>query len=221
MCADIGLVPISAHVPYQDMVADPEGVLSQYATIGCKYVAVPYLTEEYRPGTEKFPEVVKNVAMLGEVANRLGLQLLYHTHDFEFLKLDGKYALDILYEEVPATLLQTELDMCWVNVGGENPAEYLLKYKGRSPVVHLKDFVGEKSANMYELIGIAKKAEADTQKFEFRPVGYGKQDFPAILKASLEAGASWVVVEQDKPSMDLTPMECAAKSRAYLKSIGN
>lgn len=221
MCADIGLVPISAHVPYQDMVADPEGVLSQYATIGCKYVAVPYLTEEYRPGTEKFPEVVKNVAMLGEVANRLGLQLLYHNHDFEFLKLDGKYALDILYEEVPATLLQTELDMCWVNVGGENPAEYLLKYKGRSPVVHLKDFVGEKSANMYELIGIAKKAEADTQKFEFRPVGYGKQDFPAILKASLEAGASWVVVEQDKPSMDLTPMECAAKSRAYLKSIGN
>ena len=39
MCADISLVPISAHVPYQDMVADPEGVLSQYATIGCKYVA--------------------------------------------------------------------------------------------------------------------------------------------------------------------------------------
>ena len=221
MCADIGLVPISAHVPYQDMVADPEGVLSQYATIGCKYVAVPYLTEEYRPGTEKFPEVVKNVAMLGAVAKKLGMQLLYHNHDFEFLKLDGKYALDVLYEEVSADLLQTELDMCWVNVGGENPAEYLLKYKGRSPVVHLKDFVGEKSANMYELIGIAKKAEADTQKFEFRPVGYGKQDFPAILKASVEAGASWVVVEQDKPSMDLTPMECAAKSRAYLKSIGN
>ena len=221
MCADIGLVPISAHVPYQDMVADPEGVLSQYATISCKYVAVPYLTEEYRPGTEKFPEVVKNVAMLGAVAKKLGMQLLYHNHDFEFLKLDGKYALDVLYEEVSADLLQTELDMCWVNVGGENPAEYLLKYKGRSPVVHLKDFVGEKSANMYELIGIAKKAEADTQKFEFRPVGYGKQDFPAILKASVEAGASWVVVEQDKPSMDLTPMECAAKSRAYLKSIGN
>ncbi|MBE6602635.1 MAG: sugar phosphate isomerase/epimerase [Ruminococcaceae bacterium] len=221
MCADIGLVPISAHVPYQDMVADPEGVLSQYVTIGCKFVVVPYLTEEYRPGTDKFPEVVKNVAAIGAVAKKLGLQLLYHNHDFEFLKIDGKYALDILYDEVSADLLQTELDMCWVNVGGENPSEYLLKYTGRSPVVHLKDFVGEKSKNMYELIGIAKKAEADTQKFEFRPVGYGKQDFPSILEAAKKAGATWVVVEQDKASMDLSPMECAEKSRAYLKSIGN
>ena len=137
------------------------------------------------------------------------------------MKLDGKYALDILYDEVSADLLQTELDMCWVNVGGENPSEYLLKYTGRSPVVHLKDFVGEKSKNMYELIGIEKKAEDDAQKFEFRPVGSGKQDFPAILAAAKKAGAYWVVVEQDKPSMDLTPMQCAEKSRAYLKSIGN
>ena len=100
------------------------------------------------------------------------------------------------------------------------PADYIRKYSGRSPVVHLKDFAGSKSENMYELIGIEKKAEAAPQKFEFRPVGFGKQDFPAILKAAEDAGAEWVVVEQDNPSMDLTPLECAAKSRAYLKTIG-
>ena len=158
--------------------------------------------------------------MLGAVAKKLGMTLLYHNHDFEFLKIDGKYALDILYDSVPADLLQTELDMCWVNVGGENPSEYLRKYTGRSPVVHLKDFAGSKSENMYELIGIEKKAEAAPQKFEFRPVGSGKQDFPSILEAAKDAGAEWVVVEQDNPSMGLTPLECAAKSRAYLKTIG-
>ena len=221
MCEEIGLVPISAHVSINDMFADADATFAKYAAVGTRFVAIPSLPEEYRPGTDKFPEVVKNVAMLGAVAKKLGLQLLYHNHDFEFLKIDGKYALDILYDEVSADLLQTELDMCWVNVGGENPSEYLLKYTGRSPVVHLKDFVGEKSKNMYELIGIQKKAEEDTQKFEFRPVGYGKQDFPSILEASKKAGASWVVVEQDKASMDLTPMECAEKSRTYLKSIGN
>ena len=221
MCEDIGLVPLSAHVPYVDMVADPEGVLGIYATLGCKYVVVPYLKEEHRPDTDNFSEVIKNIAMIGGVANKLGLTLLYHNHDFEFMKLNGKYALDVLYEEVSADLLKTELDVCWVNIGGEVPAEYILKYSGRTPVVHLKDFVGEKSDDMYELIGMEKKAPARPANFEFRPVGSGKQDFPAILKAAKAAGAEWVVVEQDKESMGLTPVECAAKSRAYLTTIGN
>ena len=221
MCADIGLTPISAHVPYVDMVADPEGVLEVYAKIGCQYVVVPYLATKHRPGGDEFSEVIKNIAMLGGVAKKLGMTLLYHNHDFEFMKLDGKYALDILYEEVPADLLQTELDMCWVNVGGEDPVEYLLKYSGRSPIVHLKDFDGEKSDDMYELIGIEKKAPVRPANFEFRPVGYGKQDFPSILKAAEKAGAFWVVVEQDNPSLGLSPVECATKSREYLKSIGN
>ncbi len=220
MCAEIGLVPISAHVPYLDMLADPKGVLSQYAEIGVKFVAVPYLTPEYRPGTDAFPEVVKNVEMLGKVAKELGIQLLYHNHDFEFAKIDGKYALDMLYDTVPAEYLQTELDVCWVNVGGEVPADYIRKYSGRCPVVHLKDFYGEKDENMYELIGINTPAPKKPGNFEFRPVGSGLNDFPAILKAAEESGAEWVVVEQDKPSMGLSPLECAEKSRNYLKSIG-
>ncbi len=221
LCSEIGLVPISAHVPYLDMLADPQGVLGTYAEIGCKFVVVPYLTPEYRPGTDAFPEVIKNVAMLGQVAKNLGMTLLYHNHDFEFMKLDGKYALDILYEEVPADLLQTELDMCWVNVGGENPSEYLLKYSGRAPIVHLKDFWGEKSEDMYELIGIEKKAPERPSGFEFRPVGSGLQDFPTILAAAKQAGAEWVVVEQDKASMGLTPMESIKKSIDYVKTINN
>lgn len=221
MCESIGLVPLSAHVPYQDMVKDPEGVLGAYQAVGCRYIAVPYLTPELRPGTEAFPEVIKNVAMLGEVCNKLGMTLLYHNHDFEFVKLDGKYALDVLYDEVPASLLQTELDMCWVNVGGEEPSSYLLKYSGRAPVLHLKDFVGSKSNNMYQLIGIDDKKEAEkAEKFAFRPVGYGKQDFPKILAAAEQAGVQWVVVEQDQPTEENTPLECAEMSRRYLTGIG-
>lgn len=220
MCSEIGLVPISAHVPYRDMVADPHGVLGAYAEIGCKFVAVPYLVPEDRPGTDEFPKVIENIKMLGKVAKELGMQLLYHNHDFEFIRLDGEYALDILYKEVPAEYLQTELDVCWVNVGGENPSDYIRKYAGRCPVVHLKDFYGEKSDDMYELIGIEKKAPKRPGNFEFRPVGSGLQDFPSILKASEGSGATWVVVEQDNPSMGLTPMECIEKSREYLKTLG-
>ena len=219
MCDEIGLVPISAHVPYVDMVKDIN-ILKAYKTIGCKFVVVPYLIPEHRPGTEMFAEVIENIKKIGAAAKELGMTLLYHNHDFEFMKLDGKYALDVLYDEVSADLLQTELDCCWVNVGGENPAGYIRKYAGRCPVVHLKEFYGEKSDDMYELIGIDKVAPKRPSNFEFRPVGSGVQNFPEILKAAEESGATWVVVEQDNPSMGLTPMECIAKSREYLKTLG-
>ena len=181
MCEEVGLVPISAHVPYGDMVADPKGVLSQYKEIGCKFVAVPYLMPEDRPDGGQFDKVIKNIEMIGKVAQELGIQLLYPNHEFEFMIMDGKYALDVLYESISPDYLQTELDVCWVKVGGEDPADYIRKYSGRAPVVHLKDFRGEKSEAMYELIGLESKAPKRPKDFEFRPVGSGCQDFPSIM----------------------------------------
>ncbi len=219
ICKDLGLDPISAHVPYADMLADPDGVLGAYKTIGCKFVVMPYLNKNEFASVEKVMTIIRNIEMLGGVAKKLGMTMLYHNHDFEFIKLEGKYVLDLIYDSISADLLQTELDTCWVNVGGENPAEYLLKYKDRSPIVHLKDFYGEKSENMYELIGIENKAPTRPSNFEFRPVGSGVQDFPAIIESAKKVGAEWIIVEQDNPSMGLTPMESIEKSFNYVKTI--
>lgn len=219
---DADLVPVSAHVPFVDMIADPEGTMDTYSRIGCKYIVIPYLTEEYRPGCDKFQEVIDGARVLGEAANKYGMKLLYHNHDFEFVKLDGKYALDVLYDTIPSDLLQTEIDTCWVNVAGEDPADYVRKYTDRAPVVHLKDFF--KSGNvskMYELIGIE---DDDTEAkeegvFEFRPLGHGLQDVASLLKASEDAHANWVIVEQDNPSMEKSPLECVEMSMNYLNTL--
>ncbi len=223
LCEEYGLTPISAHVPLDDMAADPEGVIGDYAVIGVKYIAVPYLQEERRPGSAGWEKTIADIKRCAEVAKSKGIQMLYHNHDFEFVKLDGEYALDILYNTISEDLLATEIDTCWVNVAGENPADYIRKYTGRSPVVHLKDFykAGEKAEGMYELIGIKPEGEtASEESFGFRPVGHGLQDIPAILAASIDAGAEWVVVEQDRPALGLTPMESIKTSREYLKSQG-
>lgn len=219
LCEENDLVPISAHIPLVDMIADLD-VLKPYAEIGCEFVVAPYLLPEYRPSGAKFPEVIEAARKIGTKANELGMKFAYHNHDFEFDKINGEYALDILYREVPADILQTELDTCWVNIGGENPANYIRKYAGRCEIVHLKDFVGGKSENMYELIGIESDGKkADTEKFAFRHLGAGRQDFPEILKACEESGTRWVVIEQDHPTEGLTSLECAEKSVKYLKNL--
>ena len=40
---EVGLVPLSAHVPFQELEADIEGTVAQYKEIGMQYIAIPYL----------------------------------------------------------------------------------------------------------------------------------------------------------------------------------
>jgi len=216
-----GLSAVSAHATYRDMIGDPEKVFGYHIDLGCKYIAVPFLNLEDRNTGPNFEDVKKGIARLGEVANKMGITLLYHNHEFEFEDYKGKYALDDLFDSIPAKLLQTEIDVCWVKVGGPDPAEYILKYTGRAPVVHIKDFDSSDGGRIkaeYDLIGEAKKARA-AGAFPFRAVGYGIQDIPGIVEAAKKAGTQWFVVEQDLPSPGKTSIECAKDSLDYLNKI--
>ena len=221
-CDSLGLVSISAHVPLAEMLADVDKVIADYKAIGCEYIVVPYVTEERRPGGELFLQMVEEIRAIGQKAKEAGLVLLYHNHDFEFRKLEnGQCGIDYLYENIPADLLQTELDQCWVKYAGYDPVEYLQKYSGRSPVVHLKDFFvqGKQEGDPYALIGLDEGEKKANTAFEFRPLGQGVQDIPAIIAASKAAGSKWLVVEQDNPSMGKTPLESAKMSIDYLNSL--
>ena len=216
-----GLSAISAHVPYREMISDPGNVIDFYIDIGCKYIVVPFLEKEDRSTGTNYEGVKSGIAKLGEEANKKGATLLYHNHEFEFAMYRGKYVLDDLYESITARLLQTEIDTCWVKVSGVDPAEYILKYTGRSPVVHLKDLdsFGSSTGKVEpDFIEEAEKARAEGS-FPFRAVGYGVQDIPGIVKAARKAGAKWLVVEQDFPSPGKTPIQCAKDSLDYLNSL--
>lgn len=221
-CDSLGLDAVSAHVPLADMLADVDKVIADYKAIGCEYIVVPYVTEERRPNGELFMQMIEEIKAIGEKATAAGLTLLYHNHDFEFDKLEsGQCGLDYMYENVPASQLQTELDMCWVKYAGYEPVEYLKKYEGRSPVVHLKDYYkeGEMEGDPYALIGLNEGEEKPASAFEFRPLGTGVQDIPSIIVAAQEAGSKWLVVEQDNPSLQKAPLECIQMSIEYLKGL--
>lgn len=219
MLDDIGLEAVSAHVSIDEFLGDIEGTVEKYIEIGCKYAAIPSLPANRRPGADLWEQTIEDIKKIGTVAKKKGLQLMYHNHDFEFVKIGDDYALDILYEQIPADILETELDVCWVKVAGVNPAAYIAKYSGRANILHLKDFTGSKTENMYELIG-DKTAKAEQKKeFGFRPVGYGRQDVPTLLEAAEKAGVKWLVVEQDSPSLGKSALECAKMSIDYLKTI--
>ena len=217
-----GLPIISAHVPLPELEANAEATVKNYISLGCGYVAIPWVTAGYFGDAGALANTVGVFTKIGETCNANGAVLLYHNHDFEFVTLqDGSFGLDYLYASIPANILQTQLDTCWIRVAGQDPVEYVKKYAGRCPIVHLKDFYREgETAGKFILAEHEKKAgEAACRAFEFRPVGHGVQDFPSILAASVESGAKWVVVEQDT-AVGMTSLEAAKESREYLRGIG-
>ena len=218
LAAELELEVISSHVSVAEFLTDIPAVIENYKAAGCKYVVVPFM--HYGENGEKLQENIEIIRKIAEVAKEHGVTLLYHNHDFEFKKVDGKIILDTIYDEIPEELLKTQIDTCWVRFAGDDPAAYVRKYTGRAPLVHLKDFWSNGSNDFvpYGLIGESEEGEAKEKKFEFRPVGSGIQDMPSILEASKEAGAFWVIVEQDE-SVGRTTMEAAKMSIDYLRSF--
>ena len=69
-------------------------------------------------------------------------------------------------------------------------------------------------------IGIDDGEEQEEESsFSFMPVGHGEQDMPSILAACEDAGANWVVVEQDDPAKGATRLESVKLSREYLQTL--
>lgn len=204
MLAEIGLVPISAHVGLGEFSQDLDHVIQGYKTIGCEYLAIPCLDENQRPDSGNFDKVIEEMQPVAECCAQAGITLLYHNHDFEFYKMpDGTYGLDYLYAHVPAALLQSELDTCWIKFSGEDPAAYIKKYERRCPLVHVKDYTGSKE---------------ETGSFRFRAVGTGVQNFTEIVRAANESGSKWLIVEQDQKD-GASALEDAQTSITNLKKI--
>lgn len=129
-----------------------------------------------------------------------GIKLYYHNHHIEFAKFDGKLMLDIIAERAPHVGL--ELDVHWLQRGGVSPVSVIGQYAGRVRMVHLKDYrigtLSESAFDAFDAGDVAAFFTAFNGVVQFAEVGEGNLDFAAIIPASVEAGAEYLLVEQDE-----------------------
>jgi len=154
-------------------------------------------------GTMSMTGGAKNLAeildKLGEKANAAGLQLLYHNHDFEFIKdADGIVPIDYLLENCNPDLVNFQMDLFWVAKAGADPLAYFEKYPGRFKIWHVKDM---------------------DEQGRFAPVGNGTIDFARILAKKDQSGMLYYMVEQDK-TFNMEPLEAIKVSREGIAKIG-
>lgn len=192
-----GLECVLTHTPQDRLLNDTENVAKEHRIFGCKYAGLGWNAFATENGDTP-QEFAKKYLPVAKKLKDGGIRFMYHNHDQEFKKYDGRLILDTLADMFPEELMGFTLDTFWVQAGGGDPAMWLRRLSGRVQCIHLKDFsYGRK----------------------FAVLGEGNMNFPAIFNAADDAGTEYMLVEQDDCYGE-DPFECLKRSYEYLKAMG-
>lgn len=200
MLDDLNLKCVGCHVALEVLENDLNRVADQYLSLGTEYIVVPWLGENFRTDQETTLKAGKLMASIAGKLSKQGLKMCYHNHNFEFVKVGGRYVYDLLAESFTPEGLGAELDVYWVKYGNEDPLKYIEMLSGRVPILHMKDM-------------------EDSEDRTFTEVGHGTIDMPAIVRAGDRAGTKWFIVEQDVCKRD--PLESVRMSYETLAGLAN
>lgn len=150
-----------------------------------------------------------------------GIDLYYHNHHIEFMKLEnGEYLLDVLRANAPH--MGFELDTHWIQRGGENPVKFIQKYAGSVRLLHLKDYriANVKMPDMSGPDAMKKFVSAFfAEPVQFAELGKGNLPLKECIEAGLAGGAEYFLIEQDD-SYGRDPFDCLKDSRDHLIQLG-
>ena len=209
---DNGLKVNSSHFNWDSVVnPDDKGVapfqeiLDQAKEAGLTDLVIPYLADKNRKTLDDYKVLCERCNKAAEQAKNVGIQLAYHNHAFEFKPMDGSTGYNVMIEEFSPDM-HFEVDVFWIQVGGEDPSEMLRKLKGRVSQVHLKDL--SKEVKTPNFGGIPKEA--------FEELGDGVIPMEPIIQACADAGVKHAHVEQDHSPH---PLKSIQQSMDHLKKL--
>lgn len=194
---DVGLTAPAAHVGLDALQTDLGAHLDVADILGHRYLVVPGLPEALRASPDGYRRAAAALNALGERTRAAGIRLAYHNHADEFTPFeDGRSGYDVLLDETDPALVSMELDVFWAVHAGHDPVDWLSRFPGRFPLLHVKDRA-------------ASGAMTD--------VGAGEIDVARIIECAAQGGLEHIVVEHDEPTDALASVR---NSYAALARLG-
>ena len=201
-----GLRCQASHMGLDRLRDDLAGAFKEAKTLGATWVVCPWIPHQKvftRDDAGKAAELFNKVGKAGQGE---GLKFAYHCHGYEFLPSDEGTLFDTLAGATDPALVAFELDVFWVKAGGADPAKLVEKYKGRVPLLHLKDMKK----------GLSFPAGTSGAPHETNvAVGTGQIDWPAVLRAAVRSGTLFYYIEDESPD----PLGQIPQSLKYLAGL--
>lgn len=169
---------------------DTKAVIEEHKIMGTDYIGIGMMQEEYRGNADGVKRFIADYTPAAEMIQDAGMKFMYHNHDFEFGKMDGKRVIEYLMD-CPA--IGFTLDTYWVQAGGGDPCEWLRKLTGRADVIHVKDMSWQDGKQLMS------------------EVMEGNLNWAGIIEAANTAGVMHAMVEQDD-CYGADPFDCLRTS---------
>jgi sugar phosphate isomerase/epimerase len=197
-----GLKAPTSHVGIAALRENFDATVAACRTIGIRQLFMPAVPHGQRrmdgPGWTALG------LELGEFARRMrdqGIALGYHNHDWELQPKAGGTALELLFAAAAGSPLNWQVDVAWLVRGGGDPKTWMSRYRPLVVSAHVKD-----------IAPAGKNVDQDG----WADVGAGVLDWHDLWHACREAGATWMVVEHDKPA---DAAQSVRASYAFLKDM--
>src|SRR6266850_6760215 len=132
----------SAHISTAALRGNLQEEIEAAEAIGHQYLVCGYVPAEERRSLDDYKILVDLLNGAGERLKKVGIQLGYHNHDFEFAPIvggEGKLPYDLILAGSDPQMVKMEMDLYWITKAGQNPLKYFSSYPGRFPLVHVKD----------------------------------------------------------------------------------
>ena len=178
-----GLTAKSGHFALDMIEGDPQRTQDIARALGLEIIVAPYIAADLRPqDAAGWAALGARLAKAAADLRAAGLSFAWHNHDFEFRPLaDGSYPI----EHLLADGVSWEADIAWVVKAGADPRPWLDRYRGRIPLVHVKD-----------IAPAGERADEDG----WADLGTGIVPWQEMWERAVAAGAEIMVAEHDNPS---------------------
>ena len=198
------LETISIGADYEELKNNPKAVAEKAKRYGARFVMcawIPHNGNRFTIDDIKASTAVFNRA--GNILKKEGVTLAYHAHGYEFRPHEYGTLFDYMAQN--AKNFSFEMDVFWVQHGGENPLALLEKYPDFVVMLHLKDMQK----------GVVGNTTGSEDVETNVVLGTGQVDIAGIVKKARELGVRYMFIEDESSRV----LEQVPQSLRFLKSI--
>jgi sugar phosphate isomerase/epimerase len=186
-----------------DWRKDPTIIIKTAKKLGAQYTGIAWLkvTKADTVTLDVVNEAADILTKACGQAQEAGLQLYYHIHGYELQPMaDQRTFFDSFVSRINNNCVRLEADIFWVVYAGQDPVQFMDKYRTGVELLHIKNMANHVSTGVFTG---ADFMPPDMPAENWVPLGKGKIDYKAVFQKGKQIGVKWYILEMDKYNGDV------------------